>query len=395
MNTSEFTCGHCGQAFFVTPEQFGQQVECPHCLHAVTVQAPQPQYTPQQSESRALHAPEAAAAAGASAEEPALETLEYTSPPAEEHAGANSALDFGARPATPEHAEALPPPTPLAARPRNSQLAPLLLVFLIPYALVSTGAIAYLVWQQQRRGEQMHPLEMLLDQKPEDGGPTKKQIKHDYDLPDKLKKSLNQPFRVDGFVEVTAQGVALSPTGEQLSLTLLFRNISADLEFNPMPNSYLVMDRGYTYLEFGQPPHAQRVYGGQVVWRETGAIGRRLGKHEKADTTAAGMLAPGQEKIVTLSTLPDTAHTSKVKQLANYRGPVLWRLEIRRGLVEVRGQEVSAAMVLGIEFDSAVALAGQSRDARARPRGAIFATLALAAPAIFPHFSGRFLEKNH
>ena len=98
MKTEEIVCGQCGQSIAVAADHLGQEVQCPHCQHVV--QAPDPVPAP---------------------------------PPAP------AALDFNT----------VPPVPPVRTRSRGSW-ASLLLVFFIPYAIVATGVIAYLVWNQHR-----------------------------------------------------------------------------------------------------------------------------------------------------------------------------------------------------------------------------------------------------
>jgi hypothetical protein len=249
----------------------------------------------------------------------------------------------------------------------------LLLIFLVPYALVATGTIAYLLWRQSQLSER-HPLEMLPDPKPEDGGP-RQRVTLDLPLSDKLKAGLGQPFRIEGFVEVTALGVELAPDGEQLTLLLRFRNLSDRLEFNPLPQCFLTREENYSFLEFG----GQRLYGGKIQAFKPGADGRR-----PAGAPFDGVLGPGEEMLAELSTLPDRVHIAKVKNIVNYRGPLLWRLQIRRGLEEVAGRSVSATLVLGIAFDARDALAGRIEDARGKAAGpADIRFAALRGAAIF------------
>jgi DNA-directed RNA polymerase subunit RPC12/RpoP len=354
MNTIEFTCGYCGQSFAISPEQIGQQVECPHCQLMISLDALAPQDSTQRPEGTVFDPLASAEGAAPSLEQPspAIAAPEHQV----ESAAPAHALDLSAPAASALAATPTVPPLVVPQPRKRSQVVPMVLIFLIPYSLVTTGVIAYLLWKQSQRSEQ-NPLEMMLDQNPGDGGP-KQQIKHDLPLQDRQKSSLNQPFRVDGFVEVTALSVELLPPGDQLTLTLRFRNLSEDLEFDPLPQSFLVLDKGYTFLEFGQ----HRIYGGKLVWQKPAA--------KAPAKTSPGLLSPGETRIATLSTLPKGIHTAKVKEIANYRGPLLWRLEIRRGLVEMSGQTVSTTMVIGVEFDAALVLADQVVDAQAKPAGA-------------------------
>lgn len=337
MNTVEFTCGHCGQTFAVAEEHLGQQVECPHCQQAMTLGPLSPLDTTERPDGRLADAGDTALGAVAPEVQPPA--------PAAPDSLVASAPENGAPAYSPGELPTTSEPLVRAARP--SQAVPMVLVFLIPYALVTTSVAAYLFWKQAQRSEAPHPLEKLLDKRPDDGGP--RQIKHDLPLPDHLKRSLKQPFRVEGFVEMTAERVELAPEGDQLTLTLHFRNISDQWQFNPFPESFLIADRGYTFLEFG----TTRIYGGKLTWRRS----------PPGAGPFDGILAPGEESIVQLQTPPTKQARDKVKQLANYRGPLLWRLEIRRGMEEVKGQWVSTTTVVGIEFDAAVVLAQRIEDA--------------------------------
>src|SRR5262249_20699660 len=90
---------------------------------------------------------------------------------------------------------------------QGGALAPILLIFLVPYAILTTAAIIYLLLSQTRATD---PLERLRDPNPKDGGPRfQERAKHDGPLPDKLKTRLGQALRI-GALEVTPLKVQLS-----------------------------------------------------------------------------------------------------------------------------------------------------------------------------------------
>ena len=303
MNIEQFQCGHCGQTFAVAAEHLQQDLQCPHCRQFVK-------------------APDAAASV----------------PPASPAAPA--ALDFAAAPALPR---------PLPRRGTQRPWTTMLLIFLVPYAIVTTGVIAWLLWKQPR--DNAHPLEWLLDQQPDDGGP--KQIKHDLPLLDRQKTSFGQPIQVGDATLVTPLQVMLAPKGDALELTLRLRNTSRDLQFNPLPRSFLVRTQGYTFLEFGK----QKVYGGRLSYHKTQGFWANLRDFVGQAPPFEGVLDPGEEMVATLATAP--RDEGAVRKLNDYRGPMLWRLEVRRGLVEVGGKTVSATAVVGVDFDSGVFLHDQ------------------------------------
>ena len=77
-------------------------------------------------------------------------------------------------PAAATNEEELPLPTIPRRRDEPSMFVPILLLFLIPYAIATTGFIAWLLYSQHKNFD---PLERLPDPKPSEGGP--RQIKHD------------------------------------------------------------------------------------------------------------------------------------------------------------------------------------------------------------------------
>jgi hypothetical protein len=59
-------------------------------------------------------------------------------------------------------------------------------------------------------------------------------------------------------------------------------------------------------------------------------------------------LRPQEELTTLICTDPDD-HVARL--LASARGPLLWRVQVRRGLVPVRDREVSSTAVIGVEFE--------------------------------------------
>jgi hypothetical protein len=301
MNVQEFTCPHCGQTIVCTLDDVGTMVTCPQCHHLVTVPPP-----------------------GDTEDAAAWSGLLPPNPREEPQPGVFES--------------AVGSPAPIVARAARRDWPMLVLLFLGPYALVTSGIVGFFFWKGR---EQQHPLEWLVDQQPADGGP--KLPKNDFPLLDRQKTKLGEPIRVGDVCEVMPIDVALLPLGEQAVLKLKVRNISKDLRFNPLPQSFMV-PRGFSFLEFGN----QRVYGGKLTWTKPGSA------------PFNGVLGPGEEMTVNLTTPVKGAET--LRKLGEHRGNVLWRLEVRRGIVEVHGKPVSATAVIGIEFNVG-ALLGDQREA--------------------------------
>jgi hypothetical protein len=244
-----------------------------------------------------------------------------------------------------EHApESLPDmAAPLAPRRlvKRSMLVPTLLVFLIPYSVFTT---AFIVWQLFSQRGRHHPYEGMIDPRPEDGGPRKlkEQIQHDLEVPSKLRTSLEQALQI-GDLEVTPLNVRLNDEGD-LVLHLKMRNISKDLAFNPLPDSFLHGARKtkgpaniYTFLEVGKK---DRFYGGYLEYRK--------GPPGKEEAYPNGILRPGQEMVALLTT--EDKYRKDVRTVMKSQGPLLWRVQVRRGLLPFGDAQRSATAVVGIEF---------------------------------------------
>jgi hypothetical protein len=376
MKTVQIQCGSCRRVMAVQIEHLGSQVHCPHC-QAIVQAPPAPARAadgrgdnddtasifagPEVSDDILLGGPNDAGArtplqkmrSPIQAAAPA-EPMGTFLPPGRPGA-ADAELDRISEGTT----EAIVPPpgaagssaasespaddgdlAALAPRrvAKSTALAPILLVFLIPYAILATLVIAYLLvlLNQSRLGD---PLERLPDPKPRDGGARfQERVQHDFPLPDKLKTRLQQPVRI-GALQVTPVKVQL--TASELVLHLRMKNVSADQVFNPISQEFMKYTGDsppYTYLDLGQ----KKIYGGFPEW-----LRGPEGKEERF----GGDIAPGQEELIRIVTSPK--FKDDVKRIANSQATLLWRVQVRRGFVETRaGNQVSATAVVGVEFSA-------------------------------------------
>lgn len=371
MTTVNFTCGHCGRLMAVETQDLGKQVECPHCQQViqapaaeqdnVTFAAP-PSETPinlpdvlgvvlsmEIPDPPALpNMPFEPGAVGAEKAHSQPPPLPADMPAAAEQPVSHNFAFAQEKPAVDAAATHLPEPSPSPSprRARKSMLVPLVLMVLVPWAFVGP-ALAFFVgtrWHAPLASD-AHPLEWLLDPDPKDGAP--KRIQRDLELPKKLEASLKQSLEV-GDVRITPLSVEWSERGDLL-LRLLIRNRSTDTEFNPLPESFLrkthlktsktaVYFDPYTFLTFGD----ERIDGGALTYLK--------GPPSANEPADSGVLRPGEELTVLLSTPP---HERKAtKKIAGSAGPIVWRVQVRRGLALVRGREVSATAVIGVTFDA-------------------------------------------
>jgi hypothetical protein len=249
----------------------------------------------------------------------------------------------------------------------ESMLAAYFLIFLIPYAIFITIVAGYFYW---RIMQTPHPLEMLNDFG--DNPPAKRGsssvidiIPPETTLPGKLQVALGQRIRL-GDLEVmptkveqrkivyVSENKSLQPQESQddaLVLTLELRNVSDDVYFIPTDPFFERQwreDSGatkpYTFLEMG----ARRFFGGPIRRNQRGkaATSRELIQGQENDNQ---ILRPHEARTTVIATDPDNREI--LKTLDQYHGPLVWRIQLRRGLVALRDREVSATAVIGVVFD--------------------------------------------
>jgi hypothetical protein len=260
---------------------------------------------------------------------------------------------------------------------------PIIFVPLLVYAvLVTITAVGF--WNELRR-RPPNPFDAMPDvdgdtpgvRKDGKDGKARTSLGYDRDLataplPAHLVTALGKPLRV-GDLEVTPTKVERRRVrvfvtgfdqpepceGDSLVLHLRLRNCAADYAFTPLDNYF---DRCWrpptglpplTVLEAGK----DHFYGGPAHWYPRGSrdAGRREWVEGRKDFDPDG-LAPGAEQESFVCTDGSDPHALRVLFGAGrrgpYKGPLLWRVQLRRGLYDYRGRRVPAAAVVGVAFDS-------------------------------------------
>lgn len=380
MQTVQLQCGSCNNMMAIAVEHLGAQVQCPHCRAVVQTPAasafglapppgpdpagaapppaynppayspPQPQYNPypppsypQPAEVPSIKPPERESIF--SEPEPSDDLFDRgdDQPRVRMPEPAGVATYEEHVPQEPLEQADDEEPADLGAMDRvraarqQSNLAPTLLVFLIPYAIFTTAFIAYLLYMWPT----VDVFEHLRDPNPKDGPKVMFLPKHDLPLSTRLKTKLNQPVQV-GQVQITP--LEVKKDGDGLVLSFKAKNLSDSVPFKPMDPTFFEEGKGeakpYTFLEL-QGKNDQRVYGGDLEFFTVD------GKE------APGNLGPGQEEIIHLSTTVRPRDQAAVRHLLTSNGPYLWRVQVRRGPVTFRGKPVSATAVVGVEFTAA------------------------------------------
>jgi hypothetical protein len=303
----------------------------------------------------------------------------------------NSSPQVSTHPPTPVYMESIPPaPTeaepgpqiqqPVLRRPDNTMLIAGLLLILIPYSILMT-VIAIWMWVSKERTP--HPLEMLPDLgKPPAkrvGGPNLEPLvvksyqrtKADTPLPPHLITTLGKSLTV-GDLEVTPLAVEqkrllfkyrLSSYKPELSehesllLVLQLKNVSKNVEFRPTDLAYdHVWKDGehpsatmpYTYLEL--QPSGKR-YCSPLKWNAT--IQKQTPPFVGSDEYFEGqeewnkILLPSEQMKTSIATDPKDIVPNALR---NQKGNLLWRVQLRRGLVNWRDKDHSITCVIGVEF---------------------------------------------
>jgi hypothetical protein len=269
---------------------------------------------------------------------------------------------------------------PRPARRGSSWLLPVLIIPLISYSAMVT---ALLMWQIYKPPPP-HPLEMVPDVTDHPATKLDKKLTvydyHDaptFELPAKLRVPLRQslelgdvrvtPRKVEfGKIKIRTQGYSKVEDSQfpTLILHLDFENISEDVVFRPLDAFFnprldhskgnVLTNRTFTQLVMGDPP-ITRLCGGPCKWVPPALRSKELvetveGQHYEKE------LKPGDPPLHTFVCVdPDTQDpaylaTHPEDDILRYKGPLMYRVQFRRGLVNYKGKEVPCTAVIGVDF---------------------------------------------
>ena len=85
------------------------------------------------------------------------------------------------------------------------------------------------------------------------------------------------------------------------------------------------------------------LYGGAIRWPFSGV--KR--EYEEQQVKDYEPLAPGQSREYVVFTNEDATLASKIRKLTE---PLLWRVQVRRGVIEFKGKDVPVTAIIGVEF---------------------------------------------
>ena len=352
METVQLQCGHCKEVMAIGVEHLGGQVQCPHCKGVVQTPArasqpeapavaPMPNTELQQHESIFGGAEASDMVIG----ESAAPKVEMPFP---------SVSDAPAAPMDAASATEDEPDADLTKfKPRpvydKSVVSLYGFIFLVPYAILTTGIILYLVFVQ---GGRTHPFDMLPDPVPgKDKGGPKHTLKIVPTLPlaDHQRIELGKSITVgkDGDLVVTPERVRLTEVGD-LQIFLRAKNVSTDTTFDPINELYVRHDltkpggEPYSFLET-KSGKVRNIYNATLEYSKNANDKNLVG---------SALLAPGGETTIILTTGSEY-RTPDVAAIVKANDRFTWRVQLRRGFVKWRGKEVPATAVIGVEFSSA------------------------------------------
>jgi hypothetical protein len=278
----------------------------------------------------------------------------------------------------------------------NTQLILMsVLVILVPYALFITVLSIYFYFRLQTIPDPRENLPDWGNPPASRGGPAAnagsrntvvvERVKPDQPLPTKLVTKLGDTIRI-GDLEVTPLSVeqtritivdfsgrdavsgqfsTVSPKEEVLVLKLRLKNKSSDVYFRPCDPAFdykwkegtdANANMPYTFLEMNGKKYCNYVdrkkprfdpVTGRPTWDPDSAV--------RGQEAGFKTLDPNAEITTFITTNTDDSPVRALKGPQNsqgYQGPMVWRLELRRGLVPSKGKEVSATAQIAVEFDS-------------------------------------------
>ncbi len=239
---------------------------------------------------------------------------------------------------------------------------------LVPYALLMTVLAVYgLFIREGGKVPDGHPLSLIPDSRGEFPPAERKKVGKlgvplDGPLPPELRAGLGKTVAV-GAVEVEPVSVAVRrlsvvtepergnvtapvQVGRGVVLTLKIKNTSPDLTFHPLDPAFNrkegSTDSPPTALVIGKSTYP----GGPISWPFQGKVKR---KYEAAQADDDKPLAPGESRTYAV---PSDVRPEVVRAVQNARDTILWRVQVRRGLVEYLGREVPVTALVGVEFQA-------------------------------------------
>ncbi len=259
----------------------------------------------------------------------------------------------------------------------KSMAMPIIFFSLLSYSMMATAILVLVLFRVNATPK--HPLEFIPDVDGDNPGAKRTKIRFNNDkertlvpLPRHLKTKMGQVIRV-GELEVTPLALEKTKVGvlvsgfskpepckdDSLILKLKLKNVSADQSFSPLDyyfnrkwkektrNNY---PPPFTMVQLGSENPEKSFFGGPAKWLPLALSGGKSSQSTRETVEGGNLnksLDPGEDTTAFLCTDGDDEATQSI---FNYKGPILWRIQVRRGLVEVGSKQIPASAVIGVEF---------------------------------------------
>ncbi|HEV3383565.1 MAG TPA: hypothetical protein VG097_02055 [Gemmata sp.] len=282
--------------------------------------------------------------------------------------------------ASPEPIEELPEeePVPKPARAGRNRSAPKAssgiskgaFFAVVGYAVLVTLAAIYGLFIKS--GEKLnpdHPLSTIPDSFGEFDPASRKKVSQyrfpvDGELPLNQKALLGGKIEI-GQLEIEPLKVEIRPLKvitegqrekrdetrrDSLVMQLRIKNTSSDLSIFPMDPALTRKARPDDKLQLGTRlvvGGKQTFYGGGIEWPVPVNVKRKYEEQQEKDNTP---LKPGETREYVVFTDSDQQIIKTVKE---FNDTILWRVQVRRGLIEFNGKDIPVTAIIGVEFKSA------------------------------------------
>lgn len=134
-------------------------------------------------------------------------------------------------------------------------------------------------------------------------------------------------------------------TGHAVVLTMRVRNVSEDLTIYPLDPAFTRKTHSGESVATGLVVGRQTFWGGAIEWPFPARVKR---EYELAQADDAAPLQPGEVREYVVFT---DANRQIVRAVQTAQEPIHWRVQIRRGLIPYRGDEVPVTAIIEVEID--------------------------------------------
>jgi hypothetical protein len=245
----------------------------------------------------------------------------------------------------------------------------LVLWLIAGYAVVATIVAVYALFFKTGGSnfDSDHPLSTIPDTFGEFDPATRKKVSQyrfrtDGELPPQQRAKIGETIQLGQLeivpLEVVKRHLTLTteakdgetrniPLGPALVMTLQITNVSPDVRIYPLDPAFTRKAVGYDRPLTRLVVSKDEIFaGGAVVWPFRERIVRQYEIQQKNDFVP---LEPGERRKYVVFTDADPQIVQSVKRS---KQPLQWRVQVRRGLIELGGREIPVTAIIGVDFSA-------------------------------------------